>query len=264
MVGSNQGLQNITISSTIEIMLKRPGMWIGALFILAYCIALFPSHVFAETLQSPNYKLDESSIGSDNSIQSSSANFKTDNGVGVGALSIGSSASANYQVEGGTKTSPNPTLSFAINNSNVDFGSFSTGIATTSTASFSISNYTSYGYAVQIIGKAPSNGNHTISAMTSTAVSQAGTEQFGINLVANTLPVSVGSNPDKGQFGFGMAAPNYAVSNSYRYVSGETIATSPKSSGITAYTISYLVNVNSLTPGGQYTSDQTIVVTGTY
>ena len=239
-------------------------MWVEMLFILAYCIALFPSHVFAETLQSPNYKLDESSIGSDDSAQSSSANFKTDNGAAIGGLSIGNSASANYQVENGTKTSPDPTLSVAITNAAVNFGSFSAGSATTATANFSISNYTSYGYAVQIVGKAPSNGDHTISPMTSSGASQAGTEQFGINLVANTQPISVGANPDKGQFGFGSAAPNYAVANEYRYVNGETIALAPKSSGITAFTISYLVNVNSLTAGGQYTSNQTIVVTGTY
>jgi len=232
--------------------------------LLLVCFVASSTNAFAETLQSPNYKLDESSIGSDDSIQSSSANYKTDNGAGIGALSIGNSASENYQIENGTKTSPNPTLSFAINNSNVNFGSFSPGSATTATANFSISNYTSYGYAVQIIGKSPSNGNHSINAMSSAEASQTGTEQFGINLVANTLPISVGANPDKGKFGFGAVAPNYGVSNKYRYVSGETIATSPKSSGITTYTISYIVNVNSLTPGGQYTSDQTIVVTGTY
>jgi len=218
----------------------------------------------AETLQSPNYQLDETSVGGDDTVQSSSANYKTESGTGVGALSIGNSASNNYQIENGTKTSPDPTLSFAINNSNVNFGAFSTANATTSTASFTISNYTSYGYTAQIVGKAPSNGNHTINPMDPTGASQTGTEQFGINLVANTSPMSIGANPDQGQFGFGTAAPNYANSNKYRYVNGETIVQSPKSSGVTTYTITYLINVNSLTPGGKYSCDQTIIVMGTY
>lgn len=243
-------------------MFKRLSKCVGLMFILAFYAVFLPRTALAETLKSNTYQLEESSIGVEDSNQSSSLNYKTD--VATGALSIGNSSSNNYQIENGTKTTRDPTLSFTLNGSNVDFGSFSTANATTSTATFTISNYTSYGYVAQIIGKAPSNGNHTIETMAETAASQTGKEQFGINLVANTIPNSVGANPDQGQFGFGTAAPNYASPNQYRYVSGETIAQAVKSSGITTYTITYLVNVDSLTPGGKYTSDQTIVVTGTY
>jgi hypothetical protein len=100
--------------------------------------------------------------------------------------------------------------------------------------------------------------------MTSSGSPQVGIEQFGINLVANTIPSSVGANPDHGDFGVGSAALNYDSPNIFRYVSGETIASSPKTSGLTRYTISYLVNVESLTPGGQYKTNQTIIVTGTF
>lgn len=94
--------------------------------------------------------------------------------------------------------------------------------------------------------------------------SHPGTEQFGINLVANTSPASFGANPNNGDFGFGSVAENYNVANQFRYVSGDTIAKAEKSSGETTYTISYLVNVTGLTPGGSYASNQTLVVTGTY
>ena len=100
--------------------------------------------------------------------------------------------------------------------------------------------------------------------MATAGPSQVGIEQFGINLVANTSPVSFGSNPDNGQFGFGQANNSYDDANNYRYVSGETIAEAPKTSGKTIYTISYLVNVGALTPGGQYTANQTLIVIGTY
>ena len=100
--------------------------------------------------------------------------------------------------------------------------------------------------------------------MTATNTSQVGVEQFGINLVANTSPTSLGVNPDNGQFGYGSVMPNYATPDNYRYVPGETIARAVKNSGVTVYTISYIANVAPLTPGGIYTSNQTLIVTGTY
>lgn len=219
--------------------------------------------VYAETpSQSPNYRLDESTLGAGGVLQSSSANYQASSTTGD--IAVGNSTSQNFQVDAGSKTTNDPTLSFSMNSNGVNFGSFTPANATVTTATFSVSNYTSYGYVVQIVGNPPSNGNHTIPALSTTSTSQAGIEQFGINLVANTSPVSVGANPNNGQFGFGTAAPNYGTSNKYRYVSGETIASAPKSSGETIYTLSYLINVGSLTPGGKYTSSQTLVVTGTY
>jgi hypothetical protein len=51
-------------------------------------------------------------------------------------------------------------------------------------------------------------------------------------------------------------------SSSYQF--DETIATAPKSSGVTTFTITYVLNVRSLTPGGQYTSSQQLVCIATY
>jgi hypothetical protein len=212
--------------------------------------------------QSPNFRFDESVIDAGGLIQSSSTNYKTDSALGD--LGVGNAASTNFQVEAGSKTTNDPALAFSVNTGTADFGSFSATTASTTTATFSVLNYTSYGYVVQIAGNAPTNGSHTIAALATNDSSHTGTEQFGINLVANTSPASFGANPDHGQFGFGAASANYGTANQFRYVSGETIASAPKSSGLTTYTISYLINVTSLTPGGQYTSGQTLIVTGTY
>ena len=243
-------------------MSKRLAWWTSLLMVLALSVSCGATAVYAEFLQSQNYRFDETIIGVGDLNQSSSANFQATNATGD--LAIGNSSSSSYQVEAGSQTTPDPTLSFNISNGNVNFGSFSATSATVTTAQFSVINYTSYGYVVQIIGNSPKNSSHTISAMSTTGPSQPGNEQFGINLVANTSPASFGANPDNGQFGFGTVASNYGTPNNYRYVSGETIALAPKSSGITIYTISYLVNVNSLTPGGQYSGNQTIIITGTY
>lgn len=240
-----------------------------ALWILSICaglVGLFGSLLaiaYADSsLQSAHYHLDESVLGGGGLIQSNSDNFQSTESLSDTA--IGNSSSTNFQVEAGSKTTPDPTLSFGITNADADFTDFSPAAAATATSTFQVLNYTSYGYVVQILGDPPSNGNHVISAMTATDVSRPGMEQFGINLVHNTSPIAFGADPDHGQFGVGSATADYGTANDFRYVEGETIASAPKSSGLTTYTISYIVNVTSITPGGSYTSNQELVCTGTY
>lgn len=234
------------------------GLLALGLVVVAGCVSV----AYADTLKSAHYQIDESFVGGSGSIQSNSPNYQE--GESIGDTAIGNSASANYQTNLGYTTTNDPALSFAVNTSTANFGSFSASSAATATSTFQVSNYTSYGYVVQIVGNSPTNGGHALASMSTTGPSQAGTEQFGINLVANTSPISFGANPVQGIAGAGTAASNYATANSYRYVSGETIASAPKSSGVTSYTISYIVNVSSLTPGGQYAANQVLVCTGTY
>lgn len=216
----------------------------------------------AAALESSNYRIDESAISTGNLLQSSSTNYRALDGIND--LAVGTSTSSSYQVQAGSKTDPYPWLSFMILSNNANFGTFSPSAASTATASFSVVNYTSFGYVVQIEGLPPSNGVHSLSTM-NVESSQTGIEQFGMNLVANTDPVNpLGANPDNGQFGYGTVAPNYATTNKYTYSNGAIIAQAPRSSGVTTYTISYVINVQPLTPGGQYQAGQSLVVTGTY
>ena len=235
-----------------------------ALYIVVACAAglLYSMPGPVEALSSPNFQLDESSIGTSGPLNQSSSNYGITGATGD--IGVGNSTSSNFQVDAGSKTNVDPVLAFAVNTSAVNFGVFSASTPTTTTATFSVMNYSSNGYTVQLVGNPPTNGAHSISGLTNSELSQPGTDQFGVNLVANTLPTSVGANPDNGQFGFGSIAPNYSTPNYYRYNSGDIIANSDKSSGITNYTITYLVNVAGLTPGGRYTSNQTLVVLGRY
>ncbi len=236
---------------------KRAFIWVLASFWLC-CVFVLPAYA----LESTNYRIDESAISTGNLLQSSSANYRALEGIND--LAIGNSASENYQVLAGSKTDPYPWLSFRILNSTASFGVLSSTTTATATASFSVINYTSYGYVVQIDGSAPTNGAHIIPSMT-TESSQTGIEQFGMNLVANTQPENpLGANPDNGQFGYGTVQADYATANTFSYSDGSIIASAPKSSGVTTYTISYVLNVQSLTPGGQYNASQSLVVTGTY
>lgn len=239
---------------------------VGVAGLLALSVLITTPAWATDVPASTNYRFDETSIGLTNNLESSSTNYRDQSGLGDTAA--GSASSANFQTQAGSDTSAAPNLTFSMNSSTANFGAFSPTTPSIGVATFSITNYTSYGYVVQVAGNPPSYGSNQIDAMSVTAPSQPGSEQFGINLVANTSPVSFGANPNNGtapnNFGYGQAAPNYATPNQFRYVSGETIAQAPKSSGKTDYTISYLVNVASLTPGGTYNSNQTLIVTGTY
>ena len=244
--------------------MRRLRLWVATGLLTV--MLLSSSATFASVPTSTNYRFDETSVGVSSLLESNSANFRATGGAGD--TGIGLSESANFQSESGSTTTPDPNLTFVMNSTSANFGTFSPSAASTSSTTFSVTNYTSFGYVVQIAGSPPTYANNSIDPMSATAVSQPGVEQFGINLVANTSPVSFGANPNNGtapnDFGFGTAAPNYATPNEFRYVPGETIAQAPKSSGKTDYTISYLVNVASLTAGGTYGTDQTLIVTGTY
>ena len=231
-------------------------------FVLGGLVFFITSNTLA--LQSTHYQFTETSLGGSGSYGSHSANYQSQQAVGI--LGVGSLASPNFQTKAGNITTNDPALAFAVNSTTVALGDFSAAATATATATFQVLNYTSFGYVVQIVGTAPTmtSPSHTITAMATTGPSQAGTDQFGINLVANTSPISFGANPDHGQFGFGSAETGYDTANNYRFVSGETIASAPKSSGLTTYTISYIVNVSSLDPGGQYVGSETLVCTGTY
>jgi len=246
-------------------------LWLIGLLVFGMCVCSDVTS-FAQG-SSSNYRIDESFVGPGGELESNSTNFKTEPGSqSVGNTAAGGEAgnesvSTSYSTQGGHSTTNDPSLSCSLNTSSLNFESLSTSTAATATATFSVLNYTAYGYIVQAIGSPPVNGAHTLAGMSSTAPSSAGTEQFGINLVANTAPATFGANPSQNPssvFSFGAAAANYNTANNFRYVAGETIASAPRSSGLTDYTISYIINVANTTPGGSYTGSQSIVCIGTY
>lgn len=217
---------------------------------------------------SSNFQIQESFVGPGGSLESNSTNYGTAPGQqAVNGVGGGPSGSTNFKADSGPVSTNDPSLSCTIDTSNVNFGALSTSVAATATATFEVLNYTSYGYVVQIIGNPPSTGAYTLAGMSSTGPSVPGTEQFGINLVANTSPTTFGANavqtPDS-LFSSGAAAANYNTANNYRYVAGETIASASASSGLTEYTLSYIINAASTTAGGTYSGNQTLVCTGTY
>jgi hypothetical protein len=113
-----------------------------------------------------------------------------------------------------------------------------------------------------------SGASHTLTAKTTLGAPSIGTEEFGINLVANTAPTSFGSNPSPqpdGTFATGQAATGYDTTNNFQYSQGAVIAESNANGwGLTNYTISFIANISVLTPAGAYSAAQDLVAVATY
>lgn len=214
---------------------------------------------------STSYCSEEQFFGTGGELDASSSSYRSKQALGE--TGVGNSSSSNYQANAGFNTTDTPYLEFVVNNANLNLGVLSTATTATGTATFYVRSYLASGYVVLTQSQPPINGTYVMSGMSSAAASAVGTEQFGINLVANTSPSSFGADavqvPDN-TFSFGAAATGYNTPNLYKYVQGDVIAQSTKSSGQTTYTISYILNISTTTAGGTYTMNHDLVAVGTY
>lgn len=232
---------------------------------------LFSGVTFAQ-YSSGHYKANEVFFGSGGDTNQASNNYNAS--VSAGALGVGRYASTNYQAYSGFLTPGDPFLEMGIDTSSVNMGGLDPGNTVTGQADFHVRAYVNSGYTVQILSQPPSyttgSQTHTLTAMATQGSSTMGTEQFGINLVHNTLPATFGNDPSpqpSNTYATGIAAPGYDTANQFKYVVGDTVALTPSGSsgwGLTNYTISYIANSSILTPAGNYQMVQDLVVVATY
>ena len=236
---------------------------LGAYAFAALLVALFvgigtTSHqALAQTSKSPNYQITESEIGNTSGVESCSGNYCTQ--VTIGDSGQASSASS---PEFGEVAYSEPTLEMIVNGGESNMGDLSAERTGTKTISVQIRNYETGGYRLQFIGDPPKYGDHTLAALTNPASSDPGTEQFGINVVANTTP-TVGDDPilqPGGGSALGLLTTGYGTPNQFKYVSGQTIAETPTNTGGADLTISMIVNISNSTPAGRYAGDYSAVV----
>jgi hypothetical protein len=231
---------------------------------------LFPSSAVFAQYNSSNYKVNEAQFGTGGDLDSASANYKAQ--TSTGSLGVGNVTSTNYTAYSGFLTPNEPFLEFAIDSSTVNLGYLSTSAANAGTATFHVRTYVASGYTIQTMSQPPTMtsglSTHTLTPMSVLGSSIAGTEQFGMNLRANTSPTTFGADPvpfPDSSFASGQATSGYNTPNQYKYVVGDTIADSGGSGwGLTTFTISYIANIQSLTPSGQYTMVHDLVVVATY
>jgi hypothetical protein len=227
-------------------------------------IGIAPSAtVYAAQSASSSYSVDQVFFGNGGELNACSASYCTKQAAGE--TTVGNTSSTTYQAQTGFNIDRQEYIEFNVTNANVDLGTVTSGAVAKGSANFYVKAYLSSGYNVTVNGPAPTNSGHQITPMTGSG-STPGTEQFGINLVANSSP-SVGASPvqvPSTAYSFGVAATGYDTANTYKYNNGDIIASAPKSSGETDYTISYIMNISNVTPGGTYTTAQSLVATATF
>lgn len=143
----------------------------------------------------------------------------------------------------------------------VNMGEFKTTNASTGQTQIVGGTNASGGYTVTIDGRTLASGNNVLPALSARTSSAPGTNQFGINLRANSNPAA-GADPA----GNGNGAPKsaYNVPNQFYFRPGDIIASTVGSDDYRKYTVTYLVNINRTQPAGVYSSTFTYIGLGNF
>lgn len=235
--------------------------------VLLLAVFALPAVAHAQ-YNSPNYQIDEIMIGTGGDPELCGDEYCAQQSVGG---SGGQASSNNYGIMAGFGSPDEPTLSVAITgNTLIDLGVLSISGTAAASTSFTVASYLSEGYVVRVMGSAPTNtsgpGTHSLTALNAPNESVPGTEQFGINLVANTTP-GIGANPVQqpdSSFSYGEPEIGYDQPDFFKYVNGDVVAKSTQESGQTAYTMSVIANIANSTPGGRYRTTLVIQAIATF
>jgi hypothetical protein len=216
-----------------------------------------------QTSKSSSYSVTETQIGGGSQRQCGTAYCAKSS---AGDTAVGQGSSASYSAQFGSNTTDVPLLQVIADGGNHDVGVIDNQATATATFNLQVRNYLMNGYAVQISGSPPKAGSHTLTGLTSPSTSHAGAEQFGINLVDNTAP-DIGADPynvPDGDSALSYIKDDYKTADIFAYNQNATVAENLSRSGETHYTISMILNVSAVTPGGQYKSAFSAVVVPNY
>jgi hypothetical protein len=149
----------------------------------------------------------------------------------------------------------------AASGDSINLGILSAKQANSGQSQFAAATNSPTGYIVYSLGTTMTSGNNSIQALGTPSVSLPGSNQFGINLRANSIP-AVGQNVTGG----GTAAPtaNYNQQNFFKFSDGDAIAASSLPSDYNLFTASYLVNVSSGQAPGVYSTTITYLGVGQF
>lgn len=138
----------------------------------------------------------------------------------------------------------------------LQLGNLSAQNTATGNSQFWVGTNAQNGYSVTASGTTMTSGTNIIPALATPTFSAPGTNQFGMNLRANTVP-AVGQEPA----GPGPALPSasYNVPNQFAYTSLDVVASTGIPADWQRFTVSYIVNVSPTQPAGIYSTTLTYV-----
>ena len=237
---------------------------VNALVMIVAIVSVAVPDAAAVNSSSSNYQVVETDFSASSGGDSCSAAYCAR--VSIGDSAVGNAQGGEYKTEFGPITPQEPVLEVIVDAGQSNLGRLSVEQTATKTLVVRVRNYLSNGYVLQIVGTPPTYDGRQLHRLSSPTASQAGTEQFGLNVAKNTAP-AVGENPMQvpdNQTSFGKAADNYKTPNLFKYQSGDVVGYSETESGRTDYTISMVINIANSTPAGNYSSDFAAVVIPVY
>lgn len=225
--------------------IKNKAKLVGKLFALALVLTL--SHQSIAGMSSGNYQIWLDTFDAGGGLTNSSG-FKVDSNLSD--FNASRSESANFgQSVAFSGIEDEPTVGFSVQSVSLDFGQLSPLMTRYATHVFSAFTNAKEGYTVRVFGQSLHSEDYTIEAIGGTAESLAlGAEQFGLNLVRNTLP-ALGADPAGG---IGQAAADYDQINKFAFNEGDIIAYATGYSYQTNFTVTAIVNIADDTPAGAY------------
>lgn len=247
--------------------MRKQKFWGNRFFIvsMALVVATVGLFVGSQTVlavdsSSNNYQITEWQFGNDTSLNSCSGSY-------CSQVTIGDPNAATIETipDFAEVQTDEPLLEVIITPGESNLGVLSTEHTATKVTAIKVRNNYEGGYSLQINGDPPKFGNHTLATPATPTASTPGTEQFAINLTANTtpnvgtLPVQV-SQQEGSQIVYGEPAQDYRTPNLFKYLNGDIIASSVTESGRTDYTLSMIINISNVTPAGHYTGDFALYV----
>ena len=143
-----------------------------------------------------------------------------------------------------------------------DMGQLNENQTLTAQSQMAVGTNASGGFAITANGGLMAAGTNVINSPTIPTYSDPGTDQFGINLVENTIPV-IGSDPE-GTWANAVPSADYSVPNKYKYVSGDVVAYSPNVSLMRKFTVSYILNSSKSLRAGVYTTTINYIASGRF
>jgi hypothetical protein len=220
----------------------------------------------AETSSSAHYQVTGTEFNAVSNSEACSTQYCAKASIGDMTAETGQNATSTAKFGSISATDSDPLLEVIVDPGVSNLGTLTTESTAYKSMTVRVRTHLSDGYVLQIVGNSPKYNGHSLTTLTTPTSALPGSEQFGINAVANTIP-SVGAAPvqvPSTQTSFGEVNDTYKTANKFKYVSGDEVARSESESGRTDYTISMIVNVSNATPAGHYIGDFSAVVIPVY
>lgn len=236
-------------------------MLVGSLAIICFFSA---TAIFART-QSDNYVIWADVFSAGGQEGSGSTNYLLSDTISEAVIRSATTTATSYGIkEGFRELEPDQFLSFSLSTADLDLGILSTGSVTTGSHTMTVDTNATNGFSITVSGNSLTQGANVIDAIGGAeAASNPGSEQFGVNLVANAAP-AVGANPSGVGTPLGAAANHYRIADQFAFGSGDTVATSTTDIVATTFTVSYITNIAAGTPSSNYQTTLTYSATANF